>query len=260
MASKKKQEALAVAAPANTGIMKWDDELAKYAEAASAKEQIIAGQFLSVKSGQMSLGGNPIKGNTVNVVVLKDIYENTYYASEYDADNKVPPDCYAFGDDEKTMAPHPQASDPQADKCANCKMNEWGSSTKGKRTGKACQNRRRLALIPAGDLSPEAVAKAEVVYFKVPVTSGKFWGAYVKSVASIHKVPPFAVVTNITCEPDPKTQVRVGFELVERAPQESLGALLARMQEQQDAIRFPYPEAKDEPAKPAPKAKSKSKF
>jgi hypothetical protein len=84
MASRKKQEALAVAVQAPTGMMKWDDELAKYAQAASDKEQIIAGQFLSVKAGQMSLGGNPIKGNEVNVVVLKDIYENTYYPGEYD--------------------------------------------------------------------------------------------------------------------------------------------------------------------------------
>lgn len=258
MAKRKTQEALAVAAP--TGMMKWDDELAKYAEAASAKEQIIAGQFLSVKAGQMSLGGNPIKGNEVNVVVLKDIYENTYYPGEYDADNKAPPACYAFGDDEKEMAPHPQASDPQAERCKDCKMNEWGSSTKGKRTGKACQNRRRLALIPAGDLSPEAVAKAEVVYFKVPVTSGKFWGAYVKNVASTHRRPPFAVVTSVSCEPDPKTQVRVGFQLVEPAPQESLGALLARAKEQEEGIRFPYPEAREEAPKVAPKAKARSKF
>ena len=259
MAKRKTQEALAVTTP--TGIMKWDDELAKYAQAASDKEQIIAGQFLSVKSGQMSLGGNPIKGNEVNVVVLKDIYENTYYEAEFDADNKGPPDCYAFGDDEKTMRPHEKASDPQAEKCSSCKMNEWGSSTKGKRTGKACQNRRRLALIPAGDLSPEAVAKAEVVYFKVPVTSGKFWGAYVKQVAATTRRPPFALITNITCEPDPKTQVRVGFELVDPAPQESLGALLARSQEQQEAIRFPYPDPKEAPARPAPKASArKSKF
>jgi hypothetical protein len=258
MSKRKTQEALAVAAP--TGIMKWDDELAKYAEAASAKEQIIAGQFLSVKAGQMSLGGNPIKGNSVNVVVLADIYENTWYPAEYDADNKAPPACYAFGADEREMAPHPQASDPQSDLCRNCSMNEWGSSTKGKKTGKACQNRRRLALIPAGDLSPEAVQKAEVVYFKVPVTSGKFWGGFVKSVASIHKLPPFAVVTNVTCQPDPKTQVRVGFELVERAPQESLGVLLARAKEQAEAVKFPYPEAREEQAKPASKARKTSKF
>ncbi len=259
MASKKK-DTLAVAAPAATGIMKWDDELAKYAQAAADKEQIIAGQFLSVKAGQMSLGGNPIKGNEVNVVVLKDIFENTYYPDEYDADNKAPPACYAFGDDEKTMAPHEKASDPQADKCANCKMNEWGSSTKGKRTGKACQNRRRLALIPAGDLSPEAVQKAEVVYFKVPVTSGKYWGAYVKNVAATLRRPPFAVVTNVSCEPDPKTQVKVSFQLVEPAPQESLSALLARAKEQEEAIRFPYPEPKAEEARPAPKSKARSKF
>ena len=260
MAKKKTQEALAVAVQAGTGMMKWDDELAGYAQAASDKEQIIAGQFLSVKSGQMSLGGNPIKGNSVNVVVLADIYENTYYPGEYDADNKAPPSCYAFGEDEREMAPHPKASDPQADKCRNCSMNEWGSSTKGKKTGKACQNRRRLALIPAGDLSPEAVQKAEVVYFKIPVTSGKFWGGYVKQVAATTRRPPFAVITNVTCSPDPKTQVRVGFELVDPAPQESLGALLARMQEQKEAVKFPYPEAKEEKAAPVKASSRKSKF
>lgn len=242
------------------GLAKWDDQLAKFAEEASAKEQIIAGQFLSVRAGQMSLGGNPIKGNAVNVVVLADVFENTYYAAEYDPDNKAPPDCYAFGDDEKEMGPHPQAMNPQAAKCATCPQNQWGSSSKGKGTGKACQNRRRLAIIPAGDLSPEGVASAEVAYFKVPVTSGKFWGAYVKATAIQLRRPPFAVVTNISCQPDPKTQVKVGFQLVEPAPAEALQNLMARAQEQKEGVRFPYPQAKEEAPQPKARGRRQSKF
>lgn len=256
MASRKKQEALAVAT--QTGIMKWDDELAKYAQAASDKEQIISGQFLSVKSGQLSLAGQPIKGNEVNVVVLKDIFENTYYPGKYDPDNKAPPICYAFGDDDKAMKPHEKASDPQAASCATCKHNEWGSSDKG--TGKACQNRRRLAIIPAGDLSPEAVAKAEVAYFKVPVTSGKFWGGYVKNVATLHRRPPFAVVTNLSVVPDAKTQIKVHFSMAGLVEKESLGAVLERAKEQEEGIRFPYPEPKEEVPRAAKPAKGRSKF
>lgn len=257
MASRKKQEALAVAGQQETGLVKWDDELAKYAQQAADREQIVAGQFFSVRAGKLALAGQEIKGNEVNVVVLKDIFENDYYPHKFDPNNKAPPDCYAFGDDEKSMKPHEKATNPQAESCAACKHNEWGSSPKGK--GKACQNRRRLAVIPAGDLTSEGVAKAEVAYFKVPVTSGRFWGAYVKALASMHKRPPFAVVTNIKVEPDEQTQVKVHFNTVEVVPKESLGAIMGRVKEQEEGIRFPYPEAKDE-EKPAKPAKGKSKF
>jgi hypothetical protein len=259
---KKGKQETALAAPGTGGaIVKWDDELAKFAEQASAKEVIVGGKFIGLKAGQMTINGAAVKGNSVNVVVLADVHENTYYPDAFDANSIVPPACYAFGEDEKTMAPHPEAEHPQAKACHECKWNEYGTSPRGSGKGKACQNRRRLALMPAGSAdTAENVAKAEVVYLKVPVTSTRAWSAYVKGVALNMKRPPFALVTKVTSAPDPKVQVTVSFEPVDPLENEVLGAVLARVKEQKEAIVFPYAKAKEETEEVAPKKTPKKKF
>lgn len=244
--------------PVNQGLApsQWQDELAKYAQEASTSEKFVAGKFFSIKGGALTLDDQPIKGNAVDVVVVGSIFENTYYPGKYDPNNVSPPTCYAFGDTEAGMAPHPDAAEPQSESCATCKWNKWGSSSKGE--GKACQNRRRLAMIPAGanDLDAANVQGAEVVYLKVPVTSTRYWAAFVKGLANIVKRPPFAVVTRFAAHPDPRTQVRLSFDYAAPLPDEVIPAVLARVEEQKEAIRFPYskPEAA-EAAAPAKKEK-----
>jgi hypothetical protein len=56
------------------------------------------------------------------------------------------------------MGPHPSMQadanfQPQSDLCKTCEHNQWGSADKGR--GKACQNRRRLTMIPAGVFMPK---------------------------------------------------------------------------------------------------------
>lgn len=251
-----------LAVQGNTGLATagaWDDELAKYAQEASAKERLVAGKFLSVKGGALSLDGQALKGNVADVVVVGSVYENTYYEGAYDPDNKSPPVCYAFADEEKGLAPHPESAKPQAESCAACPLNKWGSARKGE--GKACQNRRRLAMIAAVDLTPTSVEKAEVVYLKVPVTSTRYWAAYTKGLANMMKRPPFAVITRVACHPDPKTQIRLGFEPVGNLPSEVIPAILKVVEGQKEAIGFPYGKPEEqgekaaEPEKPAKKGK-----
>src|SRR5690606_3597374 len=127
-----------------------------------------------------------------------------------------PPICYAFHrpGEEEEVGPHPsmQANldyfQPQSDFCKNCPNNEWGSAETGR--GKACGERRRLAILPAGwyeskrgskDFELNIIDDAEtldttdIVFLKLPVMSVKEYGRYVQKLASEFRRPPYGAIT-----------------------------------------------------------------
>jgi hypothetical protein len=242
------------AAPAqSTAMMNWEEELAKYAQETSDREQTPSGQFIGTRGGILSVGGQPVEGNKILVIILDHVYENVFYKGKFDADAPASPNCYAFGHVEDGMAPHEDAGDKQAAECSGCPQNEWGTADTGK--GKACKNIRRLAIISANGLTPEGVPDAEIFYAKVSVTSVKPWAHYVKGVASTLKRPPFGVITEISLTPDAKTQFKMNFRVVESLGQEFIVPILARLESVKEEITFPYgkfnPESDE--AKPAKK-------
>lgn len=226
-------------------LNRWEEELAKSAAETTANLPAVSVPTLSFKTGgRMALNGAEIKDSTVDVIVLDFIRENQFFADDYDPDNPATPCCYAFGHDEKTMKPFDAAPDPQADQCKGCKWNEFGSATKG--AGKACKNVMRVALIHA---QAEDIAGAEVIYAKIPVTSVKNFVGYAKTLADSFKRPPFAFVTRITCEPDPKTQLKVLFELVKPIEGDDIGALIEKRKTISMANAYPEIEAKPKKAR-----------
>lgn len=241
-----------MASKKQTGIMKYDEELAKFAQEAADKEATPAGNFIKVRSGVLTVAGQPVEGNELDVVVVGHIYENCFYEGDFDPDNSTPPDCYAYGTEEEGMKPHEKATSPQHETCAGCPMNEWGSSPKGK--GKWCKNTRRLAMLSADGLDPASAAEGEVLFYKPPVTSVKGWALYVKGLASNFKRPPFAMVTHMKVVPDANTQFRVLFKPVGMVPPETLPALVKRHEEIMESIAFPYPEKPAEDDSPKAKA------
>ena len=230
-------------------MVKWDEALAARAQVAKkAEEAVSTGSFISLKSGIMSYGGNPIPGNSLDAVVVDSILENAYFPGEYDPSTPQSPICYAFGRDEESMAPHEKAPNKQSESCSTCKHNEWKSGKGGK--GKSCKNVRRLGLITADglDKGAEGVADATVAYMKVPVTSVKGWAGYVNKLAASNK-PPLAFVTSISCAPDPKSQFKVSFN-AESAIEDGdlIGALLDKATEVEGLIDFPYQAVEAPPA------------
>src|ERR1700761_5118895 len=133
---------------------KWAQQAAQYAE----QEKLVGGTFISTRGGTLSIGEEVLPGNQMVVIVLDVVNENTFYDNKFDPDNRQPPLCYAFGRSADEMAPHESMQvdleyfQPQAETCSVCPHNAWGSAEKGR--GKACQNRRRIALIPAGYYNP----------------------------------------------------------------------------------------------------------
>lgn len=242
-------------------VATWDAELAKQAEIAAGLEASSGGgQFFSTRGGILSWQDAPLPGNEMVVVILDSIFENVYYQERFNAEVQTPPTCFAFAREEGDLAPHVIVSDMgqhQSDTCQNCEHNEWGSADTGK--GKACRNTRRLAMVPAGQITrsgdielfedPDHFASTTVGFMKLPVTSVKGYANFVRQVAGALKRPPFGIVTRVSVVPDAKTQFKVLFEPVEKLADELMPTIMERREEVMATIDFPYSlEVDDEPA------------
>jgi hypothetical protein len=239
---------------ANTAIVSWQDKLAALAKKGVEQEAHAGGggTFIGTRAGQLTYQGNAVAGNKLDVIVADSIMENAYYVGRFDPENPAPPVCFSFGRDEKTMVPHPDAAAPQHTSCVGCPKNEFGSAESG--AGKACKNIRRLALIPAKPLDEDAVRTAEVAYLKLPVTSVKNWATYVKTLDALSHLPPVAVVTQISTQPDAKSQFKITFNNQATLPEDIVTPILERLEMIEKDIEFPYSPSTQE-AKPAGKGK-----
>lgn len=221
-------------------VTTYDKVWAEQAERYAAAEQLTTGSLLSARGGTLSVGEEVLPGNQACVIVLDAVRENTFYSGAFNPDAPTAPVCYAFGrgpEAEEEMAPHESMQldldyfQPQSDTCKSCKWNEWGSADKGR--GKACQNRRRLALIPAGFYSPKRGSRdfdlelfddpkhfqtADIVFAKLPVLSVKNWAKYVNQIATNFHRPPHGVITRLYLVPDTQAQFKYEFEMVEELP------------------------------------------
>jgi hypothetical protein len=243
---------LATTNKGDTGMTRWEDELARQAvEAADQEASTGGGQFFSLRGGVLKLNGAVLPDNQMAVIVLDALIENVFYAGPFDPDDPQTPDCYAFGHDEKALAPHADALKPQAASCGVCPHNQWGSLVVGgqQRRGKACRNRRRLGLVPAGTLqgqhfvpytSADEITSAPLAYLALPPTSLGGFATYVKQLAGALKIPPRAAFTKVAVTPDAKSQFKVAFTALGQIPTGLLTAVMQRAEEVKAVIDFPY--------------------
>jgi hypothetical protein len=231
-------------------LVKWDEELAKRAQAATAAADEIGsgGNIIGTAGGQLKFRGAPVPGNKMNVVILVNKLHNMYYEGAFDPANPASPVCYAFGDTKDEMRPHEKSPKPQHATCKGCPQNEFGTADRGK--GKACKNSERLGLITEGDL--QDVVGAEAAFIHIPVTSMKGFAAYIRQVADTLKRPPLGVVTELALVPDPKNQFAMTFRLVEPIDDpEVLGAIIEKEAAVSKELPFPYVQIEAAPAVPA---------
>lgn len=248
-------------------VATWDEELAKAAEVAAGMEANTGGgSFFSTRGGQLSWQDSPLPDNEMAVIILDHIFETVYYEGAYDPDTPQSPTAFAFGRDEKTLTWHENSHEEFAGQlCSESWVTEWGSADTGK--GKAARETRRLAMVPAGQFNrdgtfelfedPDHYAKTEIGFMKLPVTSVKGFGAFVKQVAGALKRPPFGVIARVAVVPDPKTQFKVTFEALEKAPDDLISVIMERVEEAKETIDFPY--QRDEEQEEAPKSRAAKK-
>lgn len=257
-----------------TAVANYDEELAKLAgSSATLTDSGGGGKFFSTRAGVLQFDDVALPGNQMCVIVGSWCLENVYYEEAFDADNRTPPTCFAFckDPDEKDEMSPPSIVDEedvferQSDLCKTCPQNEWGSARTGR--GKACGNRRRLACLPAGTYrsagrgggyelelidDEDHFRTCDEAFLKVPVTSGKGFDSYVKDVADQLRRPLFAVYTRVYLTPDPKSQFKVNFELIEPVDNDLIPVLMERHRKLQEDIDFPYTPFKEEEEAAAP--------
>lgn len=253
-----------------TAVANWDEELANMAKLAAGMEANTGGgQFFSLRGGILSFNDQAMPNNEMAVVILDSIMENTFYEGKFDPNEMTPPTCFAFGRDDATMAPHETVKalgQDQHEQCQGCPMNAFGTAETGK--GKACSNKRRLAMIPAGEFNRsgdftafedvDQFSKSPIAMMKLPTMSVRGYAAYVKALAGTLNRPPFAVFTKVKVVPDAKSQFRVIFEALEPAPNTLLPTLFKRNKEAVASIESPY-DLTPRDAAPAEKPAAKGK-
>lgn len=230
MAAKKKEPVKKPPAKrgGSTELARKEDVLAKlaeYAKSDSDTELVFEGNKISVKGSKFTYQGGVI-GNELSAVILGFRHENVFYDSKFDPDEPIPPACFAIGNVEAEMVPHPTSPKPQCDNCAECPMNQWGSADTG--NGKACSNRRRIALL---DADCEDIADAEVAMLNIGPSTLKNWSKYVKDLERKYNRPVFGAVTKITFDEDFDYPVLI-FEMEQLIDDvDLLEALIARREQ-----------------------------
>lgn len=193
----------------------FESELEKLAAQSVEAEKGSGGPvFLSTKGGVLSYNGNPIAGNSVDVVILASPVERLYYTSRYDPTKPEGPACFALGPTLSDLKPNPASPSPQHTGCVGCPKDQWGSAGNGGK-GKGCAEKRRLLIMTADSLTtPENVKVAEVAALRTPVTSVKPFATYLQTIATTTRRPLAGVITKISIVPDPKTQFKIQFNFV----------------------------------------------
>lgn len=241
---------------------RWDEELAKFAKKAAANERPTTTN-LSVRGGDMVLNGVPVPNNELDTIIVASVYENQYYdpAKGFDPSNLQNPICFAQSIDGHDMAPHPRSEQHQALKCDACPQAQWGTSDGGRKRGKACKNKRKMALMPVASLeTSEDIKKSELAILSIPVTSVKNWMDYVNYVANEHKRPPFGVMTTIKSSRHPKFQLIVEFGLKALVETRFIGDIMDRIAGAETLLMQPYEGTPDDPTQPTSNNKKQAKW
>jgi hypothetical protein len=240
-------------------LVPWAERLAQSAKAVAALERPSLSQ-ISLRGGVMSLNSVPVPGNKLLCVIVASAFENQFYDKAFDPNVKENPLCFALSADGKDMVPHDNSKEKQSTTCEMCPQLAWGSDPRPNSKGKACKQKRRLALLPHSALEADKIKSAEMATLTIPVMSAKNWANYVNQVASQSARPPWAVLTEVSCHPDPRKQFEVRFELKALIHEQFLDDVHARIEGAMQVLMTPYEVAPPEQEKKPPVDDKKRKF
>lgn len=182
-----------------TSMANIDQELSS--EVANLKSQIgqPSGNRIKVEpTGDFVLPDGQNLGDEINVVVVDFVSTNKFYSGPYNPSNPSPPDCYAIGRVLGDMAPEADSPSVQADDCATCPLNQFGSGLNGK--SKACKNTRTLAVVVVDPEDPSAAAAADAPLYTLdlPPTAIRSFDGAVSAVARSLNAPPVKAVLTVS--------------------------------------------------------------
>lgn len=168
--AKKAAASKAVVKSAGTSIATIDQELAN--DIANLKNQIGAPSGNKIKietTGRFTAPDGQDLGDEIQVAIVNFASRNLFYASPYNPNNIVPPDCYAMGNERHDfLTPEDDSPNRQADACKVCPLNAFGSGTGG--SGKACQNRYYVAVILIDPEDPDAAGQLDAPIYLLDIS------------------------------------------------------------------------------------------
>lgn len=213
----------------------WRSVLAKHTKTSPDKprEKAATGDIISTKGGKFSMGDTVI-GNVMDVIVLDYLFENSFYDTPYVDGEANSPACFALDYDEDDMAPHSTSPNKQADSCDECPMNAWGS---GDGKGKACGNRRRLAVV-----APDDMGNLKIRTVRLSPTSLGNWKGYINKQLAVRHLEPMQAVTTMEFDPTSTASVPpITFTFKSEVKKiAALNDLAGAIQEAQEMLEQPY--------------------
>lgn len=190
MATKKKA---AAKTSTSTALVNVDAEMQAEMEKIQGRIAAVTGNTISTKGKIFRLpDGSSLEG-PLNVVVVDWALVNKFYPGKFKESDPTPPACFAAAASIAELVPSTQSPDRQADECASCPNNEFGSDG----DGKACKNTYLLAVLPE-----DADENAEIALLSVPPTSMKAFSAYTNTLKRVGNALPIKVVTEVSFDPE----------------------------------------------------------
>lgn len=198
--------------------------------------------FLSLKGKRFTLNEEKL-GTELDVVILADLYDNSYYDRPYKEGVQVPPACFAINSAHDALAPHEASPVKQSDDCATCPKNEWGSSQNGSGKGKACRNGRRLLVAPY-IRTTGAVSMGELAIVNLAPTTLTSYSEYLRKLPKVGlplpPMPMFAVATHLSFDDDRAYPV-LKFEKIDNLTDPNvLGTIMSQQPKFLEVISTPY--------------------
>ena len=237
---------VAVRKPSANSVVSIKEAIAAQVAALGDRLPPPGGSKIKLAAGSMTLPDGTKTPGPLEAVIVDFVATNKYYEGAYDANNIQPPVCFAIGTNPLKLAPSPNSPLPQAKTCAECPMNQFGSSGKGK----ACKNERLLAVLP-----PESTADDPLWTLSVSPTGIKNFDGYVAGVARTMNTIPAGVVTTIGLD---SNQTYPSLIFSGAVPNPNIGEHFARQAEAQ-AILAVEPDVSGYGVEKPPQAKAAPK-
>jgi len=227
----------------------WKEKALAKAKAKQASRPVGGDNpVISIKGGVFTYNGAPMP-ETINVVVLDEIMENSVYREKFKENEFKSPMCYAFSEPMSIaegelgvgMKPHPKSTEPQSVDCASCPKNQFGSDRDGG-AGKDCGNRRRLMVMAADNL--DDLDKAMIALIKVPPTGLKAWDAYCNWLYRIEEISPEYAITSLSLKklrPTDQSAVPM-YDFVGMLPDEICDQIDKIVERNREFLLQPFPE------------------
>jgi hypothetical protein len=153
-----------------------------------------AGNRISLKGRVFTMPDGSTNPGPIAAVILDWRNQNAFWNTPYNPQQLTDPVCFAVSREFGDLAPSADASNPQAEHCAVCPRNVFGSAANGK--AKSCRNARRLAIVP-----PDATLETEPMIVTTSPTAISAFESYVLGLATEGRMP-VEVVTHIAFKPD----------------------------------------------------------